>query len=194
MESSEKQWLGIDVRCAARHCLPVLSLGGSGSSTLFCVGVAGDGAATEHHLDELGKIMIHKTVALSFLILTGSFVMAAEVRQLLFSFPGADSAKEWQNINDGVMGGVSDGKFKITDTKTLEFYGTLSLENNGGFASVRTRAKQLGLEKGDLVVAKVRGDGREYTLNLYVNKPLIAFSYKATVLQLSITWMNWGKS
>ncbi|MEI8019726.1 MAG: CIA30 family protein [Schlesneria sp.] len=125
--------------------------------------------------------MIDKAVAFTFLILTGSFVMAAEMRQLLFDFSGADSAKEWQTINDGVMGGVSDGKFKITNEKTLEFYGTLSLENNGGFASVRTRAKQLGLEKGDFIVAKVQGDGREYTLNLYVNKPLIAFSYKATV-------------
>ena len=172
------------------RCLAALSLGGSGSSTLCCVGVAGDGAATEHHLDELGKIMIQRTVAMLFLILTGSFVMAAEVRQLLFAFPGADSAKEWQTINDGVMGGVSDGKFKITETKTLEFYGTLSLENNGGFASVRTRARQLGLAKGDTVVAKIRGDGREYTLNLYVNKPLIAFSYKATVQTKKDEWIE----
>ncbi len=134
--------------------------------------------------------MIRKGLAFTFLILTGSFVMAAEVRQLLFDFPGADSAKEWQTINDGVMGGVSDGKFKITDTKTLEFYGTLSLENNGGFASVRTRAKQLGLAKGDTVVVKVRGDGREYTLNLYVNKPLIAFSYKATVQTKKDEWIE----
>jgi hypothetical protein len=39
------------------------------------------------------------------------------------------------------MGGVSEGKFKITDKKTMEFFGTLSLENNGGFASVRTRPR-----------------------------------------------------
>ena len=134
--------------------------------------------------------MIHKALAFTFLILTGSLVMAAEVRQLLFDFPGADSAKDWQNINDGVMGGVSEGKFKITETRTLEFYGTLSLENNGGFASVRTKARQLGLEKGDTVVAKVRGDGREYTLNLYVNKPLIAFSYKATVQTKKDEWIE----
>ncbi len=134
--------------------------------------------------------MIQRTVAMLFLILTGSFVMAAEVRQLLFAFPGADSAKEWQTINDGVMGGVSDGKFKITETKTLEFYGTLSLENNGGFASVRTRASQLGLAKGDTVVAKIRGDGRDYTLNLYVNKPLVAFSYKATVQTKKDEWIE----
>ncbi len=105
--------------------------------------------------------MILQILAVPLLIVMGSFVMAEETPQTLFDFTGADAAKEWQNVNDGVMGGVSEGKFKITDKKTLEFFGTLSLESNGGFASVRTKAKKLGFEKGDTVVAKVRGDGRE---------------------------------
>ena len=134
--------------------------------------------------------MIHKMLALPLLILTGSFVMAEESPQKLFEFTGADAAKEWQAVNDGVMGGVSEGKFKIADKKTLEFFGTLSLENNGGFASVRTKAKKLGLEKGDTVVAKVRGDGREYTLNLFLNKPLIAFSYRATIQTKKDEWIE----
>ena len=46
-----------------------------------------------------------------------------------------------------VLQATSEGKFKITEAKTLEFFGNLSLENNGGFASVRTRAKKLGLKK-----------------------------------------------
>ena len=93
-------------------------------------------------------------------------------------------------MNDGVMGGVSEGKFKITEKKTLEFFGTLSLKNNGGFASVRTKAKKLGLEKGDTLVAKVKGDGREYSLNLYLNKPLIAFTYRATVQTKKDEWIE----
>ena len=134
--------------------------------------------------------MIHKMLALPLLILMGSFVMAEDMPQTLFDFTGPDSAKEWQSVNDNVMGGVSEGKFKITDKKTLEFFGTLSLENNGGFASVRTKAKKLDLEKGDTVVAKVRGDGREYILNLYLNKPLIAFSYRATVQTKKDEWIE----
>ena len=59
-----------------------------------------------------------------------------------FALPGAASG--WQVVNDGVMGGVSEGTFEITDRNTLAFVGTLSLENNGGFASVRTKAKILG--------------------------------------------------
>ena len=85
--------------------------------------------------------------------------MADDTPKALFDFTGADAAKEWQTINDGVMGGVSEGKFKITDKKTLEFYGTLSLENNGGFASVRSKAKKLGLEKGDVLVARSGATG-----------------------------------
>ena len=115
---------------------------------------------------------------------------ADEKPKVLFDFTKADAAKEWQTVNDGVMGGVSEGKFKITDQKTLEFFGTLSLENNGGFASVRTKAKKLGLEKGDTLLARIRGDGREYTLNLYLNKPLIAFSYRAAVPTKKGEWIE----
>ena len=134
--------------------------------------------------------MIHKMLALPLLILMGSFVMAEDTLQTLFDFTGTDARKEWQTVNDGVMGGVSEGKFKITDTKTLEFFGKLSLENNGGFASVRTRAKKIGLEKGDTLVAKVRGDGREYSLNLYPNKPPVAFTYRATVQTKKDEWIE----
>jgi monofunctional biosynthetic peptidoglycan transglycosylase len=135
-------------------------------------------------------MMIHKMLALPSLLLMGSFVMSEDKPQPLFDFTGADAAKEWQSVNDGVMGGVSEGKFKITDMQTMEFFGTLSLENNGGFTSVRTRAKKLGLEKGDTLVAKVKGDGREYALNLYLTKPLIAFSYRATVQTKKDEWIE----
>ena len=134
--------------------------------------------------------MIHKMLVLPLLILMGSFVMTEDTPKTLFEFTGADAAKEWQAVNDGVMGGVSEGKFQIADQKTLEFFGTLSLENNGGFASVRTKAKRLGLENGDTLVAKVRGDGRAYSLNLYLAEPLIAFSYRATVQTRKDEWVE----
>jgi monofunctional biosynthetic peptidoglycan transglycosylase len=134
--------------------------------------------------------MMQTTLAFPLLILMGSMVMADDKPQPLFDFTGADAAKEWQAVNDGVMGGVSEGKFKLTDKKTMEFFGTLSLENNGGFASVRTKAKKLGLEKGDTLVARVRGDGREYSLNLYLDKPLMAYSYRAAVQTKKDEWIE----
>jgi monofunctional biosynthetic peptidoglycan transglycosylase len=124
------------------------------------------------------------------MVLQGSFLMADDTPRVLFDFTGAEAAREWQTVNDGVMGGVSDGKFKITDKKTLEFYGTLSLENNGGFASVRSRAKKLGLENGDVLVARARGDGRDYSMNLYVPRPLVAFSYRTAVKTKPGEWIE----
>ena len=104
--------------------------------------------------------------------------MADEANRTLFSFDTPDSARRWQTVNDGVMGGRSDGRFRINQQQHMEFYGTLSLENNGGFASVRSRGTNLGLETEDSIVARVRGDGREYSLNLYVPRGFGGYSYR----------------
>ncbi len=113
----------------------------------------------------------------------------ADEPHLLFDFTRADAASEWQTVNDGVMGGVSEGSFRVR-AKTLEFFGTLSLENNGGFTSVRTKASKIGLEDGDTLVARIRGDGREYSLNLYLNKRMMAFSYRAAIQTKRDTWIE----
>lgn len=116
--------------------------------------------------------------------------MAEDVPIPLFNFTGDEAAKQWQTVNDGVMGGVSEGEFRITDKNTMEFFGKLSLANNGGFASVRTKPVKLDLKKGDTIVARVRGDGREYTLNLYLDKQLTAFSYRATLQTMKDEWIE----
>jgi monofunctional biosynthetic peptidoglycan transglycosylase len=123
-------------------------------------------------------------------LLMATTAMAEDTLIPLFDFTEADPAKQWQTVNDGVMGGVSEGKFKITDAKTMEFFGTLSLANNGGFASVRTKGRKLSLEKGDTLVAKIRGDGRQYMLNLYPNRQRMAYSYRATVQTKKDEWIE----
>ena len=123
-------------------------------------------------------------------LLMVTMAMAEDTPIPLFDFTGADSAKEWQTVNDGVMGGVSEGKFTITDKATMEFFGTLSLANNGGFASVRTKGKKLGLEKGDTLVAKVKGDGREYHMNLSVPTFQIAYNYRAVFQTKKDEWIE----
>lgn len=55
---------------------------------------------------------------------------------------------------------------------------------------MRMRAKKLGLQKGDVLAAKVQGDGREYSLNLYVPRPLIGFSYQATAPTKKDEWIE----
>ena len=76
-------------------------------------------------------------MSVSALVALMSALSIAQVPQVpLFAFESTDAAAGQQAVNDGVMGGVSDGRFRVTERQTLEFYGTLSLENNGGFTSV----------------------------------------------------------
>lgn len=111
--------------------------------------------------------------------LSGQVVVQEADQRTLFEFAGPEAGQQWQAVNDGVMGGVSDGRFRITPDKTMEFFGTLSLENNGGFASVRSKPADLSFSAGDAIVVRVKGDGREYVLNLYTKSRRMAFSYRA---------------
>ena len=52
--------------------------------------------------------------------------VAEEALVPLLDFAGPEAAEKWQAVNDGVMGGVSDGQFRITPDNTLAFFGTLS--------------------------------------------------------------------
>lgn len=126
-----------------------------------------------------------------FPLLLTVFLMQAVAEkplQPLLDFNGPDTAEKWQSVNDNVMGGVSDGRFKITPDKTMEFSGRLSLENNGGFASVRTRPTELGLNADDTLVVRVKGDGREYVLNIYTKNRRTAFSYRAPLPTTKDEW------
>lgn len=70
----------------------------------------------------------------------------------------------WRSINDGVMGGRSSGRMMQAD-EHLRFAGTLSLENNGGFSSVR-RMVERDLADATGVRLQVRGDGRDYQFRI----------------------------
>jgi NADH dehydrogenase [ubiquinone] 1 alpha subcomplex assembly factor 1 len=119
-----------------------------------------------------------------------SFSEAGEPGKLLFDFQKPNALEAWQTINDGVMGGVSEGNVRMTKDKTLEFFGNLSLENNGGFTSTRTRAGKLDLSQYEALVFKVRGDGRAYYFNIHVPTWQIAFSYRAKFATEKDKWQE----
>ena len=76
----------------------------------------------------------------------------------------AETTPQWFPVNDGVMGGLSKGKPTVKDG-SLHFRGDLSLENNGGFSSIRT-AGDYDFSGKDTMVMRVKGDGRTYQLRL----------------------------
>ena len=115
---------------------------------------------------------------------------ATAEERLLFGFDTPESGRGWQAVNDGVMGGRSDGRFRMTDGGEMEFFGTLSLENNGGFASVRTMGRTLDLKPGDVLVARVKGDGREYAFNVYAGGNRNGYSYRQSFQTKKDEWIE----
>ena len=83
----------------------------------------------------------------------------AAADKTVYDFQTATNAAAWQVVNDDVMGGVSTSSFCLTNGVAL-FRGKVSLENNGGFASVRSLPARHDLAGCDTFVVRVRGDGR----------------------------------
>jgi hypothetical protein len=104
-------------------------------------------------------------------------------------FPtGPGAGVEWQAINDGVMGGVSRGGAEIGRDGRLVFSGTVSLENNGGFASVRTQPARLGAAGVQAVRLDLRGDGKRYKLNLKTDDAFDGVQYQAAFVAPAGRW------
>ena len=127
------------------------------------------------------------TFALAALF-TNSPLSAAEKN--IASFKTEESLKSWTSVNDGVMGGVSKGGFKRTDQGTLLFTGDLSLENRGGFASIRMKPSALGLDGMTALVVKAKGDGRTYWVDLRVTDQMSASSYRAYLPTTAGEWQE----
>lgn len=82
--------------------------------------------------------------------------------QTIVQFSKKSTLKDWFIVNDGVMGGLSRGKFQLNDDGYGRFYGTVSLENNGGFASLRHELKPFPATANQSIKIHVKGDGKVY--------------------------------
>ena len=78
---------------------------------------------------------------------------------------GKTSKIKWNIVNDTVMGGRSSSRWS-KNSSALSFEGFLSLENNGGFASVRHDLNNINLSSTDGIFIKVKGDGRKYQFRI----------------------------
>ena len=84
----------------------------------------------------------------------------------------------WSSIDDVVMGGISRSRMEVEDGVAV-FRGVLSLENNGGFASVRSRPADHDLSGFRAISVRVRGDGHRYMLRLRTSASFDGVSYEA---------------
>lgn len=95
---------------------------------------------------------------------------------LLFDFttPESNPAEHWRSVDDVVMGGTSDSRFVAIETGAA-FTGSVSLEQGGGFASVRSSDATWDLSAYDGFTVRLRGDGKRYWLTSYLSSSTLSY-------------------
>ena len=107
----------------------------------------------------------------------------------LIDFQHAKEATRWRAINDDVMGGVSRGHLHMEHGIGV-FSGETSLENNGGFASVRREPEAFDLSETAGLLLRVRGDGRRYQLRLRTDRLFDGGAYRALFQPAAGEWQQ----
>jgi len=124
-------------------------------------------------------------------VVAQEFPLAAKVdtTKTIFSSEIGATADGWIPIHDNVMGGVSEGGALLTRDSCLVFSGSLSLENNGGFASIRTTVTDGELSGCNGLKIRVKGDGRSYQLRLRLDSKYDAIAYKHNFSTVDDEWI-----
>jgi monofunctional biosynthetic peptidoglycan transglycosylase len=105
----------------------------------------------------------------------------------LFDFRLSD--EPWRNVDDSVMGGVSSSRMRIEDEVAV-FQGELSLENKGGFASVRSDLLDKDLTGFEGVRLRVKGDGKKYQLRIRTDRAFDGPSHQMTFKTEKDAWIE----
>ena len=104
-------------------------------------------------------------VLLAFFSFLGTYSVHAAPASL-FEFVTVSEVEQFRAVDDRVMGGVSNSSLRSVGDSRALFSGVVSLENNGGFASVRATFACQDVSRQSGLSLRVRGDGKRYKLRL----------------------------
>lgn len=105
-------------------------------------------------------------------------------------FDGGNTVDGWLPVNDAVMGGLSSSRFRYEPAGHAVFEGQISLERNGGFASVRAAQAALGSPGALGYILTVLGDGRRYKLSLRLEDSFDGVNYQAGFEPQAGQWID----
>lgn len=109
----------------------------------------------------------------------------------MIDFGNSSQGEDWFIVNDDVMGGRSNSKATVKNDYLL-FEGNVSLENNGGFASVRAPYRSLDLSKFEKVTLRVKGTNRKFALNLDNHRAWYKPNYKFEFIPKGDDWQEFS--
>jgi len=88
----------------------------------------------------------------------------------LFDFNHNSDLSNWTVVDDVVMGGRSNGGLRVDEEGHGIFSGYVSLENYGGFSSVRYNCDRQKIDTYNKAVIRLRGDGKAYQFRCKTNR------------------------
>lgn len=100
------------------------------------------------------------------------------------------SNDKWRIVDDGVMGGLSSSKALLNDDGKIFFSGTVSLKNNGGFASLRSPIKNYNFENYSGIEIRIKGDGKIYSLSTKETSYFTGSFYTANFQTVKDEWIT----
>jgi NADH dehydrogenase [ubiquinone] 1 alpha subcomplex assembly factor 1 len=121
---------------------------------------------------------------------SGELIMKNPSENMFLDFDDAQAVSKWQAVDDRIMGGCSQSQPAYIENVGLRFTGTVSLENNGGFASIRSKPDNYDLGQYSGLVLRLRGDGKTYKISLRTDLYFDGVSYQATFNTLKDTWQE----
>ncbi len=99
---------------------------------------------------------------------------------LLFDFSDPAAVADWRAIDDRVMGGVSSSRLRYDPAGHAVFEGSVSLERNGGFASIRSTPDNRGKPAMQTCFIDSRGTSKRFKLNLLTDDAFDSINYQAS--------------
>ena len=96
--------------------------------------------------------------------------MCQDSSMLIFDFKNESDIANWYVVNDGVMGGLSEGSITMSNSGNALYSGTVRTENNGGFSSLRYGFEAKDVSKYGAVKLKVKGDGKSYQFRIKADR------------------------
>lgn len=110
-------------------------------------------------------------------------------RGLLFDFGDPGAVAEWHAIDDRVMGGWSSSRLRHDPAGHAVFEGQVSLERNGGFASIRSTPGARGGPGAQTCFVEARAAGKRFKLTLLTDDAVDSINYQAS-LAPSAAWQT----
>jgi hypothetical protein len=117
-------------------------------------------------------------------------VTATPQRSVLLDFDDPVEISQWTPVNDAVMGGMSRSAFELAVPGIARFRGVVSLENSGGFASVRTAPRGWASSGASAFLLRVLGDGHAYKFTLRTDDGFDGVQYQSRFTPPAGEWQE----